>query len=39
MSTMQKNRLLRIPKNVQPPIRRILNTMMKNGTHWNEKYA
>jgi hypothetical protein len=29
MSTMQKNRLLRMPKNVQPPIRRILNQVTR----------
>jgi transposase len=29
MSTMQKNRLLRMPKSVQKPIQRILNTVRK----------
>ena len=29
MSTMQKNRLLRMPKNVQPPIQRILKAIQK----------
>ena len=37
MSTMQKNRLLRMPKNVQPPIRRILKSIQKEVEYIDQK--
>jgi transposase len=37
MSTMQKNRLSRMPKSVQPPIQRILKAIQKEIEHIDQK--